>query len=119
MTITKPDDYVKLTTKVIKLPSGAEFKIKRLGLMDAFSVFDKHNIEFSDMEKSLRGAQAKEIIRDIVLHSVVEPKLTEGKTTKDALCVDEILLADQLAIFNETFGESIAKGRFFRPPRKK
>jgi len=116
---TSPREYLKLTTKIIKLPSGAEFKIKKLGLLDAFDVFDKHGIELSDMDKSLRGEQAKEVIRDIVLHSVLEPKLTEGKTTKDALCVDEILLADQLAIFNETFGESIAKGRFFRPPRKK
>jgi len=116
---TSPQEYAKLTTKIIKLPSGAEFKIKKLGLLDAFSIFDEHGIELSEMDKSLRGGKAKEVIRDIVLHSVLEPKLTTGKTTKEALNIDEILLADQLAIFNEVFGESIARGKLFRPPRKK
>jgi len=116
---TSPQEYRKLTTKIIKLPSGAEFKIKKLGLLDAFDIFDKHGIELSEMDKSLRGEQAKEVIRDIVLHSVLEPKLTKDKTTKEALNVDEILLSDQLVIFNEVFGESLAQGRLFRPPRKK
>jgi hypothetical protein len=94
--------YRKLAITKVKLPSGAEFVIKGLPLLEMFSMFGEFGIDMKDQKavKEYFSKNPDKVMMKIFPIGIVEPKVTI-EPTEDSLGINEILPGDSLALSKE------------------
>ena len=141
--ITSAADYRKLhtvQTKIVTLPSGAMFKVRKLMLLDfiATVILPSGLIKDEDLKdwenkteeerkqlasKNMTTDTNKKMIRNLLVASLLEPKVVDSDNPKeDELSVDDILknnldsimLVSELMSFNGLDNEYVAGVRPFR-----
>mgnify|MGYP000120728850 CR=1 FL=1 len=120
--MTFAEEYRKQLYKVVEVPSGFKFKIRKL-TMRAFKIVMEaappkkpgESISFEDID----FGEFAEAVPKVLLECVVEPKLAE-KPSKNRLSVYELDAVDQQVLFMEIIKlsglteENLEKLRSFR-----
>jgi len=110
--IATAKEYRKAMTKVIRLPSGFHFRIRKMPpqamakLMDVYGeVLPRGRRELTPEEREqlreIGRRKFAEILKVVIPSSVVEPKIVEKVTTEDELSLDDLSSDDLFALLDE------------------
>jgi len=109
LSIVKPSEYRAAQTKIVTVPSGFNFKIRKMTPETAQKLLRKlapESGEITEAEITAKIQDLPELIRIVVPACVVEPKIVQGKSSSDALSLDELDPGDQLWLMMEAISFS-------------
>jgi len=110
--IATAKEYRKAMTKVIRLPSGFYFRIRKMSpqamaqLMDIYGeVLPRGRRELTPEEREkireIGHEKFAEILKIVIPSCVVEPKIVENATSEDELSLDDLSSDDLFALLDE------------------
>jgi len=96
MTVVSPEEYRKAKTKIVSVPSGYNFKIRKMTPEVADALLKK-----LATKEELPPETLPELIELVLPACVIEPKIVASEGTSEALSVDELDPGDKIVLFME------------------
>jgi len=106
--------------KLVELPSGAIFEIKKVGLLTFSRIFrGKKNLldevaRSQDDERKLLGLLRLPEIAEMFAEAVTKPKIGEELAASEIDEMDLIVLFNEIVVFNDLDKFTAERTRFFR-----
>lgn len=110
---TSPEEYIKLTTKLVKVPSGAVFKIKTLPgapIVRLLEILPEKGIEDRMELYKFVKEHFEELVRDVIIPGIVEPKIDPEVLS----FMDAVMLFGELLKLSGLGAEEVESRESFR-----
>jgi len=103
---TSPAEYRKKSRKIVELPSGAVFEIRKLSPLVYGAALEKMGVKADtspDSAESVVRENIFELMKTVVPKCVMSPKVAVDPVSEDELDYEDIELADLTMLLDEIY----------------